>query len=233
MSRIKHNGKLMSVDGHSMHIYTDGERNDAPLLVLLSGSGVAAPVYDYKMLYLKLADSYRIAVIEKFGYGYSDVSGLPRDVETMVRQDRDALTLAGENPPYILLPHSMSALEALHWANSFPDEINAIIELDMALPETYAPYSKRYRKVKFMRLMTFLGLHRISWFNRISERGLTCEEIVQHKHLTYKNTLNRDVMAETAMVNENAKKVLQENVPDIARRGKIFAAGALGKKLYE
>lgn len=43
-------------------------------IVLLSGSGVAAPIYDYKVLYSKLTDQYRIAVVEKSGYGYSDVS---------------------------------------------------------------------------------------------------------------------------------------------------------------
>lgn len=214
-SHIKANGILVPVDEHKMHIYTQGSKNGKPVVVVMSGSGVAAPVYDYKVLYSKLTDTYRIAVIEKFGYGYSDVSGLPRDIEILVRQNREALILAGEKPPYILLPHSMSALEALHWVNSYPGEISAIIGLDMALPETYAPYNNRYRKVRFFRVMSMLGLHRIPFLNPVSERGLAADEIKQHRYLSHKNTLNSDVMAEIQTVDENARKVAQENSPDI------------------
>ncbi len=54
-----------------MHIFRAGERNK-PKLVFMSGSGTIAPVYDFKVLYEKLQDEFRIIVIEKFGYGFSD-----------------------------------------------------------------------------------------------------------------------------------------------------------------
>jgi hypothetical protein len=102
------NGKLVFLYVHNMHIYAEGKKSN-PTLVIMSSSGVAAPVYDYKVLYSQLSDEYRVVVIEKFGYGYSDISELPRDVETMVRENRKALSIADESAPYILLPHSMSA----------------------------------------------------------------------------------------------------------------------------
>lgn len=86
-------GNLVEVAGHRMNIYTEGKKQSSadPTIVLLSGSGVAAPIYDYKNLYTKLSGSYKVAVVEKFGYGYSDISGMPRDVATMVEQNREAL----------------------------------------------------------------------------------------------------------------------------------------------
>jgi pimeloyl-ACP methyl ester carboxylesterase len=208
------NGMLVPVDGHNMHVYAEGKKSN-PTLVIMSGSGHAAPVYDYKVLYSQLSDEYRVAVIEKFGYGYSDVSALPRDVGTMVNENRKALSLAGETAPYILLPHSMSALEALFWAINFPDEVSAIIGLDMAVPEEYAPFTNKYTKIKFQKLATMFGLHRIPLFNPVSKRGLSPDEAKQHKYLSHKVTLNNDVMAEINIVNENAKKVQQLGVPDI------------------
>ena len=63
--------------------------------------------------------------------------GSKRDVKTMVDEDREALKKAGKNGPYILMPHSMSALEAIYWSCTYPDEVKAILGLDMAVPDSY------------------------------------------------------------------------------------------------
>ena len=128
-------GQLVEVDGHNMSIYTEGKGGRT--LVFLSGSGVPSPEMEYRTLYRQFSDEYRIAVVEKFGYGYSDITDDERTLETILRQDREALTKAGIEAPYILCPHSMSGLEALLWAQKYPEEVEAIIGLDMALPRTY------------------------------------------------------------------------------------------------
>ena len=81
----------------------------------MSGSATVAPVYDFKVLYEKLANYFRIIVIEKFGYGYSDIYDSPSDIDTLVSVQKQALEMIGENGPYILMPHSMSGIEALRW----------------------------------------------------------------------------------------------------------------------
>ena len=47
----------------------------------------------------------------------------------MLNEVRQGLSLAGESGPYILFPHSMSGLEAVYWAQQYPDEVTAIIGL--------------------------------------------------------------------------------------------------------
>lgn len=212
---VKPNGTLVNVDGYDFHVYAEGANEDKPTLVFMSGSGIAAPVYDYKVLYSKLSDEYRIVVIEKFGYGYSDISGLPRDVETMVEQNRKALSLAGEKGPYILIPHSMSGLEAIYWSHNYPDEVASIIGLDMAVPESYAPFTNDFLGAKILSVITKTGIHRLPFINPVSERELSSDEIKQHKYLVYKNTLNREIVLEGKFVNENAKLVGQLGTPDI------------------
>ena len=112
-------GELVEVDGHDMSIYIEGEGGHT--LVFLSGSGTCSPILDFKSLYSLLSDDYRIVVVEKFGYGFSDIVDSDRDIDTVLRQTRTALDKAGINGPYVLCPHSMSGIEALYWAQQYPD----------------------------------------------------------------------------------------------------------------
>ena len=111
---LKCKGKLVNVDGHNLHTYTEGDI-DKQKIVLMSVSGTVAPVYDFKILYEKLSKNFRVIVMEKFGYGYSDIFDSPADIETLISTQKKALEAAGEMGPYILMPHSMSGIEALYW----------------------------------------------------------------------------------------------------------------------
>jgi hypothetical protein len=53
--KIIPNGLMVEVNGHSIHVYTEGNNENAPALVFLAGSGTAAPVYDFKPLYMVFA----------------------------------------------------------------------------------------------------------------------------------------------------------------------------------
>ena len=128
-------GQMVEVDGHYMSIYTEGEGKHT--LVFMSGAGIPSPIIDYKSLYSLLSDDYKIVVIEKFGYGYSDIVDSERNFDTILRQDREALAKAGINGPFILCPHSMSGLEAILWAQNYPEEVEAIVGLDMSVPQGY------------------------------------------------------------------------------------------------
>lgn len=75
----------VSVDGHDMSVYEEG--SGARTLVFLAGSGISSPILEYKALYRALADACRVVVIERFGYGYSDVIDSERSFGTIVRQD--------------------------------------------------------------------------------------------------------------------------------------------------
>lgn len=60
----------------------DGTSNNKPTLVFMSGSATVAPVYEFKSLYSLLYDEYRIVVVEKAGYGYSEIYEVERDINT-------------------------------------------------------------------------------------------------------------------------------------------------------
>ncbi len=152
-------GQLVEVDGRNMCVYTEGEGNKT--VIFLSGGGTPSPILDFKSLYSRLTDEYRIAVVEKFGYGFSDDYDRSRDIDTILEDTRAALTKADLQPPYILCPHSMSGLEAIYWAQKYPDEVSAIIGLDMAAPEYYSDLNIGVSALKFNQVLCEMGLARL------------------------------------------------------------------------
>ncbi len=77
-----------------MHVYSEGNSPLAPTLVFLSDSATVTPMHDFKTRYSKLSGEYRIAVVEKAGYDYSDIAEVDRDLEAMVNESRSALAAA-------------------------------------------------------------------------------------------------------------------------------------------
>ncbi|SDA15868.1 Pimeloyl-ACP methyl ester carboxylesterase [Ruminococcus sp. YE71] len=146
-------GQLVEVDGHNMSIYTEGEGQHT--IVFMSGWGTSSPILDFKPLYSRLSDEYRCVVVEKFGYGFSDIVDGERDMDTLLRQDREALQKAGIEAPYVLCAHSFSGYEATLWAQKYPDEVEGIVGLDMCTPnceseETQKNESKQLGLVKLI-----------------------------------------------------------------------------------
>ena len=209
---LKCSGELVNIDGHNIHIYRLGNMGSLKI-VLMSGSGTVAPVYDFKILYEKLSKYFRVIVIEKFGYGYSDIFDSPADIDTIVSTQKKALEAVGENGPYILLPHSMSGIEALRWVQTYPDDVMAIIGNDMCTPLTYSAWTDEKIKKK-IRLMEFATKYKLQGLLcPLSNRCLTKLEIKQHKLLRKRNAFN------ICCINES--KEILSNVSIVEKTGYV------------
>ena len=203
---LKYNGEFVTVNGHKIHVYAQGKKH-APALVFMAGHCTVAPVYDFKVLYEKLTDHFRVIVIEKFGYGYSDIWDSPCNIDTLVSIQQQALGLAGEPGPYILLPHSMAGLEAIRWKQQFPDEVAAIIGIDMATPLSFSIWTDVMLK-KIIRMMKIIQALRLgSLLCSVSKLSLTEDEISQHGLLKKRNAYNLCCLNEAREVLQNARIV--------------------------
>lgn len=209
--RIIPNGEMVDLGDYKVHVYSEGDESKELTLVFLSGSGTVAPVYDFKVLYSLLTDEYRAAVVEKAGYGYSDIVVVERDINSVLSELRSALTKAGIQGPYILIPHSMSGLEALYWAQKYPDEVKGIVGIDMAVPDSYDDFDfKQIDRMKFLgKLSTKLGLTRIPGLYPLSKLSLTDKETEQQVLLMHRNALNPVFISEGEYIFENAQTVKQ------------------------
>ena len=208
-------GQLVKVDGHNMCVYSEGEGEHT--LLFLSGSGTPAPILDFKSLYSRLDDEYRIVVIEKYGYGFSDVVDTERSFTTILRQDREALAKAGIEGPFILCPHSMSGLEAIMWAQDYPDEVEAIIGLDNVLPRTYDDYDVE-GVLKYEKLVVAareLGILRFYYSDSYLPDDLTEEEKDLYRAIASRNTVNVDVVNEGRAIFDAVDLIDSKPKPDV------------------
>ena len=210
-----HPGVSVEVDGHNMNIYTEGQGDHT--LVFMSGWKVPSPIYEYKPLYSKLSDEYRCVVIEKFGYGFADEFDGTRDFDTLVRQDREALKKAGIEGPYVLCAHSMSGFEAELWAQKYPEEVEAIIGLDMCIGGCFDPIEDTKsceKQNKIDGVAAFFGANR--FLMSISEfEGYTEEEIKLYIAVGCKNLGNDTAQREMEGIVAVFDEINSMPLPDV------------------
>ncbi|MBU5312177.1 alpha/beta hydrolase [Tissierella carlieri] len=211
------NGEMVEVNGHRMHVYTEGQGDMT--LVFMSGGGTCSPILDFKSLYSLLIDKYRIVVVEKAGYGFSDVVDIDRDIDNVLSETRQALLKAEISGPYILCAHSMSGIEALYWAQTYPSEVSAIIGLDMAVPESYEEYNINMPIIKLSAFAANVGITR--WIPRVWQSdavkygSLTNEEKELYKVIFYRRTATKTMLNEVREIKVSAGIVRENGVPDV------------------
>ena len=210
-------GALVEVNGHNMSVYIEGKGDKT--LVFLSGGGTCSPILDFKSLYSLLTDEYKIVVVEKFGYGFSDVVDEKRDIDTILSETRMALEKAEVQGPYILCPHSMSGLEALYWAQKYPKEVEAIIGLDMAVPGYYDEMNISIPVMKAGQYGAALGITR--WIPSLAESDamkfgtLSDKEKEIYRAVFYQRTATVTMINEMKTVKDNANVVKENGVPQV------------------
>lgn len=210
-------GQMVEVDGNNMSIYVEGTGDTT--LVFMSGGGTCSPTLDFKSLYSLLSNKYRIVVVEKFGYGFSDVVDKKRGIESILADTRAALKAVGIEAPYILCPHSMSGIEALYWAQQYPEEVLAIIGLDMAVPKAYQDYSINMTMLKLSQFASAIGITRllpgVSDSDAIINGTLSDKEKEIYRAVFYNRTATITMLNEVKSIKENASKVESDNIPQI------------------
>jgi len=204
LSSVKPTGKLVEVNGKHMHITSMGTGEQT--IVLLPGLGIPLPSVDYRPFMQELAEKYTVVCVEYFGYGFSDGTSTPRTNANYVEETRQALTLAGFKPPYILMPYSASGIYAEYHATKYPQEVEALIMLDTTSSAEKSPNVPRFvfilskisQAIGMMRFLNpilipkFMGLNakngygptEISDFMKFSNHSLNDTIINQNIHFS-------------------------------------------------
>ena len=210
-------GELIEVNGHKMSVYAEGTGDNT--IVFMSGGGTCSPILDLRSLYSLLSDDYKIVVVEKFGYGFSDVVDKERNIDSILEDTRTALAEADIQGPYVLCPHSMSGIEALYWAQQYPKEVEAIIGLDMAVPEAYKDYKINMSMLKISQFAARAGIIRflpgVSESDAIKYGTLSDTEKDLYRAIFYEKTATATMLNEVESIKENAEIVQANGVPQV------------------
>lgn len=212
-------GKIVNVNDSELHVYAKGEKKNT--IVFLSGHGTSFPTLDFKPLWSRLVDDFRIVVVERPGYGWSQPSKKPKDLDFVLEETRKALKHSNEEAPYILFPHSMSGLEAIYWAQKYPNEVKAIVGLDACTPKSIDVIeSSNKMQVAFMYLISRIGFTRLLpkddikiHLPIINSMDLTDQDKKQYLAVFYRRSFTRDMLKEIGCLKDNAKIVEKRELP--------------------
>ena len=207
-------GQQVLVDGHQINVYVEGDGPET--IVVLSGAGIASPILDFKEVSESFSKRYKVVIVERAGYGYSDDSNHSRDVMEVLSETRQALSQANVKGPFIILSHSMASLESLAWQEKYPDEVKTLVGLDWALPASYENLKDNQALLTVAYWSSKIGLLRYfpeSFY--IKNPTLTETERQQYKLLVYKQLMSQAMLHESRLVKENAKKVPSSINPKI------------------
>ena len=211
---LKPMGQQVLVNGHQINVYVEGDGSET--IVVLSGAGIASPILDFKEVSESLSKQYKVVIVERAGYGYSDDSNHSRDVMEVLSETRQALSQANITGPFIILSHSMASLESLAWQEKYPDEVKALIGLDWALPSSYENLKDNQAMLTLAYCSSKIGLLRYfpeSFY--IKNQTLIESERKQYKLLAYKQLMSQAMFHESRLAKENAKKVPSSINPKI------------------
>lgn len=212
-------GRLVQVDGENMHVYTKGEGENT--IVLLSGLGTSAPTLDFEPLINELSKNNKVVVVEPFGYGWSDITDKKRTVENIVEEARLALKQSGIKGPYVLMPHSISGIYSMYYANKYPDEIKGIIGIDPTLPKQVKYFGEDAPTApKILSALGPTGIARLALlinpddFLPITDKGTYSDENIKlTKVLSSWKGYNKNVVDELNEINNNINKTFDMSFP--------------------
>ena len=207
-------GQQVLVNGRKINVYVEGDGPET--IVFLSGAGIASPILDFKDISDSLSKKYKVVIVERAGYGYSDDSNQSRDVMEVLSETRQALSQANVTGPFIIISHSIASLESLAWQEKYPDEVKALVGLDWALPSSYEDLKDNQALLTVAYWSSKIGLLRYfpeSFY--IKNPTLTETERQQYKLLAYKQLMSQAMLHESRLAKENAKKVPSSINPKI------------------
>lgn len=207
--------QLVTVNDKKLSLSIQGRGDQT--LVLLAGAGTTSPILDFKTLSTALAPHYQVVVLERLGYGFSQDGDESRNLAALVAEQRAMLKEAGIAGPYVLMPHSMSGLTALAWAKAYPQEVTAIIGLDMSPPAAYAQLSPW--ALPLARLGSGLGKFGAGrWLPDaiyLPQSDLSPKEQTQYRALFKHRPLSQAMINELQQVKVNADSLTKAPLPQL------------------
>lgn len=220
-------GKMVEVNGHYLHVLEGGNPDGEYTLVFMHNAAVVDDAIALRPLFDELSE-YRLVLVERSGTGFSDNSGVDRDIDTILEETRMALSGAGISGPYILVPNGSAGVEAVYWCIEHPEEVEAVIGINMYYPEQFADVLAEDYAGFFDYLMVMFcnigGLRVVKNIYPSNDYGIyTAMEMNIRNALISQRGYTMDIFNEREQTVGNAKKVSDLGWPEKTKMYMIYA----------
>jgi pimeloyl-ACP methyl ester carboxylesterase len=126
------------LQGRKLYGWVSGE--GSPAVIIDTGLGDTAAAWSH--IQTSLAGFTTVFSYDRAGLGRSDPAPTPRTCEDIVSDLRLLLAAANLPPPYVLVAHSWSGLNARYFANQFPQEVTGMLLVDAVHEGKYERFAK-------------------------------------------------------------------------------------------
>lgn len=117
---------LISLGSHALQIHREGK--GTPVVII--DAGISDSLDKLLPLQAHLAKETQVVTYNRAGYGRSEAGPLPRDCGREAEELRALLKKASVPGPYVLVGHSLGALNMQVFASQHPGEVAGLVLLD-------------------------------------------------------------------------------------------------------
>ena len=210
-------GEYADLKAYQAHYVSKGDGDVA--YVFITGSGTPCAYTDFYNLQTKLSEVGQTITFDHAGSGWSSGTKSARTIDNLVRELSGLIDMAASDKPIVLLCHSLGSLEAIGYAQAYPERVSGIIFLDSGSPEFYSKDSELLAKtvnrvsavvrtVGVNRILGDLGVLLPIYGENIRNRQLPDKLKVLDKVMYDQFAGNSASLSTIRRMNENATKVL-------------------------
>lgn len=219
-SNLGRMGRLIDINGKNIHLYDSGN-SDIPI-VFASDIGTVVPYADFYPLHEKLSQNHRVMIYDKPGYGWSDITNSSRDIDSICEEIHTTLhanDIPGDEDtyldPFIYVAQGMGALEAIRYAQLYPEDILGLVFIEGTSPAYCSDYNNIMIIESFMtNALRNTGMMRLMKNSQFVARTLKDNPELPaniralNRGLGLEMSWNRNVIAEKLKLPDNGQTVL-------------------------
>lgn len=216
-------GQLIDVDGRKMNVEITG--SGAETIVILPAMSDPSPILEFRQLAGLLSRNFKVITIEPFGYGLSDGTDRERTPENISEEFHDCLQALGCQK-YYLMAHSISGAYAVCYSETYPDEVEGVIGLDISVPGMYSeapawivflddidPYIERAKAAVGLARF-FAVINPDSYMPAVKGYDWSQDERQLLKWITLDKAYNKTSMDEAKRTKDNLNRTKELKFPD-------------------
>jgi pimeloyl-ACP methyl ester carboxylesterase len=140
------------IDGRQLYGFLSGEGEPAVIL----DAGLGGTSEDWVNIQPAVASFTQVFSYDRAGMGKSEKAPIPRTCNDIIHDLQNLLSAADLHPPYILVAHSWSGINARWYANQYPDEIVGMVLIDAVHEDKYSRFEKILPEERANRMWAFV-----------------------------------------------------------------------------
>ena len=140
------------VNSHSLFGLLSGEGETTVIL----DAGLGGTSEDLSKVQPEVANFSKVFSYSRAGLGQSEKATIPRTCKDIISDLRSLLLAANLHPPYVLVAHSWSGINARWYASQYPEEIAGMILVDAVNEDKYEQFEKILSEEKANRMWAFV-----------------------------------------------------------------------------